>query len=332
MDSLGLVPLTRMLVDIDSTTGSEAACGWALAGYLRGRGFDVQEQPVDQDRFNILVCFGEPRVTLSTHFDCVPPFLPSRVEGSRLYGRGSCDAKGILVAQVEAAERLRAAGVTHFALLFVVGEERGSDGAVVANTHAPASCRFLVNGEPTDNRLGLATRGVFRARLRASGRAAHSSHPELGESAIEKLLDVLVRLRSLDLPSDPVLGHTHYTIGLISGGVAPNVIPPSAEAEVLFRTVGPPAEVRTAIRSLEPAVAVEDVLEGPPVHMHVVDGFETAVFPYMTDIAMLERWGKPLLYGPGSVLVAHTDDEHVEIAHLERATDDYVRLVHQLLA
>jgi acetylornithine deacetylase len=331
MDPLGMVPLTRLLVDIDSTTGGEGACGRALAGYLRARGFAVTEQPVEGDRFNVLATIGEPQVTLSTHFDCVPPFFPSRVVGTRLYGRGSCDAKGILASQVEAAERLRAAGVTGFALLFLVGEERGSDGAMAANTLAPASCRFLVNGEPTDNRLGAATRGVFRARLRASGRAAHSSFPELGESAIEKLLDVLVSLRRLDLPSDPVLGRTHYTIGLIAGGVAPNVIPASAEAEVLFRTVGPPAQVRAAIKAFEPKDIVEDVLEGPPVHMHVVDGFETATFPYMTDIPLLDKWGKPLLYGSGSIHVAHTDEEHVEIAHLERAADDYVRLVRELL-
>ncbi len=187
-----------------------------------------------------------------------------------------------------------------------------------------------MNGEPTDNRLGLATRGVFRARLRASGRAAHSSYPELGESAIEKLIDALVKLRGLELPADSLLGRTHYTVGLIAGGIAPNVIPPSAEAEALFRTVGPPADVRVALKALEPQVSIEDVLEGPPVRMHVVDGFETAIFPYMTDIPLLDRWGKPLLYGPGSVLVAHTDEEHVEIAHLERAADDYVRLVREL--
>ncbi|HEY8549350.1 MAG TPA: M20/M25/M40 family metallo-hydrolase [Vicinamibacterales bacterium] len=331
MDPLGVVELTRLLVDIDSTTGQEGRCGRVLADYLRGRGFAVTEQQVDGDRFNVLAAVGTPRVVLSTHFDCVPPFFPSRIEGSRLYGRGSCDAKGILAAQVEAVERLRAAGVRDIGMLYVVGEERGSDGAAAANRLADGSCRFLINGEPTDNRLGLATRGVFRTRLRASGRAAHSSHPELGESAIEKLIDALVKLRSLPLPEDPDLGRTHYTVGLIEGGVAPNVIPPSATAEVLVRTVGPPAEVRQAMRALEPLVTLEDVLEGPPVRMHTVPGFETAVFPYMTDIPLLDRWGKPLLYGPGSVLVAHTDEEHIEIADLDRAVDDYVRLVHALL-
>jgi acetylornithine deacetylase len=329
---LGPVGLTRRLVDIDSTTGQEAACGRVLADYLRGRGFTVTEQPVDATRFNVLATLDAPRVTLSTHFDCVPPFFPSRLDGTRLYGRGSCDAKGILASQVEAVEQLRADGVRDVGMLFVVGEERGSDGALVANELAPPTTRFLINGEPTDNRLGLATRGIYRVRLHTQGRAAHSSYPELGESAIEKLLDVLVRLRTLPWPDDPDMGHTHYNIGLIDGGVAHNVIPAHAVAEVLFRTVADTGEVRRILQTIGPGVAIEEVLDASPVRMHTVPGFETAAFPYMTDIAMLPRWGKPLLYGPGSILVAHTDDEYIEVAHLERAVADYVVLARQLRA
>lgn len=327
---LGLVGLTRRLVDIDSTTGQEAACGRVLADYLRGRGFTVTEQPVDATRFNVVATLDASHVTLSTHFDCVPPFFPSRVEGTRVYGRGSCDAKGILAAQVEAVERLRAAGVRDVGLLFVVGEERGSDGAIVADTLADGTSRYLVNGEPTDNRLGLATRGVYRVRLLAHGRAAHSSYPEQGESAIEKLIDVLVRMRTLPWPEDFDMGRTHYNIGLIEGGVAPNVTPPQATAEILFRTVADTAAVREVLRAVEPAVTIDEVLDAAPVRMHTVPGFATAAFPYMTDIALLPRWGTPLLYGPGSILVAHTDDEFVEIADLDRAAIDYVTLARQL--
>jgi acetylornithine deacetylase len=332
LDSLDVVSLTRALVDIDSTTGREGDAGAWLAAYLRAREYDVVEQPVEGARFNVhatLPGAGTARVVLSTHFDCVPPFFPSRVAGTRVYGRGACDAKGILAAQILAAERLRARRVP-IGLLFVVGEERGSDGAAVANERSPG-CVYLVNGEPTDNRLGSATRGVLRVRLVASGRAAHSSYPELGESAIEKLVDALVRLRGIALPESAAMGRTHYTVGVIEGGLAPNVVPPSARAEVLFRTVGPADDVRGRLDPLRSLVSIDDVLEVPPVVLMTVPGFETAAFPYTTDIPLLPRWGRPLLYGCGSVLVAHTDEEYVEIAALERAVDDYVSIVSTLL-
>jgi acetylornithine deacetylase len=331
VDPLNLVAAARQIIDIDSTTGREGEVGRAIAAWLEGRGWRVTRQPVDASRFNVVATAGNrpPFVTLSTHFDCVPPFFPSRLEGDRLYGRGACDAKGILVAQVAAAERLRAAGRDDVALLFVVGEERGSEGAAAANA-APLPSAFLINGEPTDNRLGLATRGVLRVRLAASGRAAHSSFPELGESAIERLIDALVALRGIDLPEDQHLGRTHYTVGVIDGGVAPNVVPPSASAEVMFRTVGPHEAVRHQLSELSRWVAIEDVLANPPVRLVTVPGFDTAVFPFTTDIQVLTNWGRPLLYGPGSIHVAHTDHEHVRLADLERAVEDYVRLVGSL--
>jgi acetylornithine deacetylase len=331
VDPVDLVSLTRTLVDIDSTTGKEGDAGRWLASFLRDREYRVVEQPVADDRFNIVATLESPRVVFSTHYDCVPPFFPSRLDDGRLYGRGSCDAKGILAAQVLAAERLRAAGERRVGLLFVVGEERGSDGAVAANELAAGS-GYLINGEPTDNRLGSATRGILRVRLTARGRAAHSSMPELGESAIEKLVDALVRLRTLEWDDDPVLGRTHYSVGLISGGVAPNVIPAEARAEVMFRTVADAGRIRTALAALAPIVAITEVLEVPPVRLLTLDGFETAAFPFTTDIAFLTRWGTPLLIGPGSVLVAHTDEEHVALAELDEAVDRYVRIASTLLS
>jgi acetylornithine deacetylase len=328
-----LVDVVRTLVDIDSTTGKEAEAGRWLADYLRRLGLRVTEQPVDDSRFNVIASASAdvPAVVFSTHLDCVPPFFPSRVEGERIYGRGSCDAKGILAAQVAAAEILRREGETRVGLLFVVGEERGSDGARAADVAASGS-RYLVDGEPTDNRLGLATRGALRLRLRAAGRAAHSSFPELGESAIDKLIDALVTLRSLQLPFDEVLGRTHYSIGLISGGVAPNVVSPSAEAEVMFRTVSDGSEVLRAIAPLSSRVEIEQILNVPPVRLETVPGIEAAVFPYTTDIPFLERWGKPLLFGPGSIHSAHTADEFVEIADLHAAVRGYVAIARELLA
>ncbi len=326
------VELAGALVDIDSTTGKEQEAGAWLSRYLRDRGYEVGVQPVSDGRFNIYARLSpQPRLVFSTHFDCVPPFFPGRVRDGRLYGRGSCDAKGILAAQVAAAERLRAAGESRVALLFVVGEERGSDGARVANDYAPAGVEYLVNGEPTDNRLGAATRGVLRVRLRATGRASHSSYPELGESAIDKLLDALMLVRGLDLPVDSVLGRTHYSIGLIEGGIAPNVVSPHASAELLFRIVGEGSQVRELLRPAEHLVGVEEVLEVPAVKLHTVPGVETAVFPYTTDIPLLDRWGTPLLLGPGSIHVAHTADEYVQLDELITAVDRYATLATHLL-
>jgi acetylornithine deacetylase len=311
--ALSLVDLARALVDIDSTTGREAsACAW-LADYLRGRGFRVTEQPVTDGRTNLLAFLDpRPQVVLSTHIDCVPPFLSSRIEGGRLYGRGACDAKGALAAQIAAVERLRDKGEERVGLLFVVGEERGSDGAALADRLSPGS-RYLVDGEPTDSRLGLATRGVLRLKLAAAGRAAHSSQPQRGVSAIDKLIDALVRLRGLPLPEDPGLGRTFYCTGLISGGIAPNVISPHAEAELNFRTVGPGADVVASLEPLRSQVAIE-------------------VFAFTTDIPLLSAWGRPLLFGPGSILVAHTEDEHVALEELEAAALAYERIAGTLLA
>jgi len=325
--------LTGALVNIDSTTGREHDVGAWLAAFLRDRGYRVSEQPVSDGRFNVFAQLeAAPLVVFSTHFDCVPPYVPFRQEHGILFGRGSCDAKGILAAQVMAVERLRAAGESRIAMLFVAGEERGSDGARVANDCAPGGVRFLINGEPTDNRLGVATRGVLRVRLHAAGRAAHSSFPELGDSAIDKLLDALMVLRGVALPEDSVLGRTHYTVGLIEGGVAPNVVSPHASAEILFRIVGEGAPVRAALTVIEQFVSVEPVLDIPAVRMHTLPGFETAVFPYTTDIPLLTRWGTPLLIGPGSIHVAHADDEHVSIDELNQAVELYARIARQLLA
>ncbi len=326
------VALTRSLVDIDSTTGREGEAGAWLGSFLRDRGFHVVEQPVSPSRFNVFAHFDRsPEVVFSTHFDCVPPFFPSREEPGFVFGRGSCDAKGILAAQVVAAEQLRNAGETRIGLLFVVGEERGSDGARVANASAPAGVRYLINGEPTENRLGAATRGVLRVRLRAQGRAAHSAFPELGTSAIDKLLDALMVIRGVTFPDDPLLGRTHYTVGLIDGGVAPNVVSPQATAELLFRTVGDAGPVRDALAVVEGLVSIEDLLDIPAVRMHTVAEYEPSVFPYTTDVPLLTNWGKPLLIGPGSIHVAHTDEEHVAIDELNAAVGLYMRLAGQLL-
>lgn len=322
---------TCELVDIDSTTGREEDAGAFLAAWLRELGYDVLEQPISPGRFNVYATIGPPRIVFSTHIDCVPPFFPSRVEHGRLYGRGACDAKGTAVCQIAAAERLRAAGHSDIGLLFVVGEERGSEGAKLSAALVPPSAKFLINGEPTDNRLARATRGVYRARLHAHGRAAHSSQPELGESAIEKLIDALVAMRGVSWPVDADLGVTHYTVGVIKGGVAPNVVPPDAVAEVMFRTVGDLDRLSEQFQACVSGLCdIEDVLVVPPVKLRTIPGFETSTFNFTTDIPFLEPWGTPLLLGPGSVTLAHTADEYVEIDELDRAVELYVALASNL--
>ncbi len=335
MDPLAadVVGLARGLIDIDSTSGREARATDWLDARLRERGYRVTSQPVDDERVNLVATVGpaDPEIVFSTHIDCVPPFFPSRIEGGLLHGRGACDAKGILAAEIGALDRLRAGGETRVGLLVVVGEEHGSHGARAANRLA-TRCRYLINGEPTDNRLATATKGAYRVRLSATGRAAHSAYPELGDSAVEKLLDALVALRDLDLPTDPLLGETTYTVGLVSGGVAPNVVPPVAEADVNFRTVAPAPELRRRLDGLPGPVDIEDVVIVPPVSLTTVPGFDTAVFSFTTDIPFLPAWGRPLLLGPGSVHVAHTPGEHVAIDELVRAVDLYAKLARELLA
>jgi acetylornithine deacetylase len=333
LDLTDVVAVTRGLVDIDSTTGREGDCVLWMATLLSEAGYGVVEQVVDGPRRNIYAAFDKADVVLSTHLDCVPPFFPSHLDNGTLYGRGSCDAKGIAACQIAAVEKLRREGTSNIGLLFVVGEERGSDGAMTANT-APIGSRYLINGEPTDGKLALATRGILRARLHATGKAAHSSTPEEGVSAIDLLLDALIRLRGLPLPADPELGATSYTIGLIEGGVAPNVVSPHASAEVMFRTVGPADTLVDLLRSLRPLVEMEEVLRVPHVRLKTWAGgpWETAVFPFTTDVPFLDRWGTPLLFGPGSIRVAHTAAEHLDVTELMRAIEAYVRLAGACLA
>ena len=327
------VTFTRQLIDIESISGNEAAVGNYLYGELCRIGYQTRKIPVEGTRFNVFATLADgpnPAVVFSTHMDTVPPFIPSSEDPDRIYGRGSCDAKGIIAAQVAASERLRRDGV-YVGLLFVVGEERDSLGAKVANDHAPASCRFLVNGEPTENRLALASKGTLRVEVTARGRMAHSAYPELGDSAIDKLLAALGRLRAMKLPSDPEVGPCTLNIGLIEGGRAPNVISDYAHADLLYRLVGPTQELRTQIiATAGDQVQVTFPLELPFLRFRTVDGLPTMIAAFTTDIPKLTNWGEPLLIGPGSIHVAHTDREYIEKRQLHEAIDLYCTIAKQL--
>lgn len=329
------VTFTRQLIDIESISGNEAAVGNYLYGELCRVGYQTQKIPVEGDRFNVFAIHPDhpnPTTVFSTHMDTVPPFIASSEDADRIYGRGSCDAKGIIAAQVAAAERLQREGI-YVGLLFVVGEERDSLGAEVANDHAPASCRFLVNGEPTENRIALASKGTLRVEVTARGRMAHSAYPELGESAIDKLLAALSRLRDMKLPSDPDVGPCTLNIGLIEGGRAPNVIPDYAHADLLYRLVGSTEELRRQIVATAGAqVEVTFPLELAFLRLRTVDGLPTMIAAFTTDIPKLTKWGEPLLIGPGSIQVAHTDGEYIEKQQLQDAIDLYCAIARKLQA
>ena len=334
--AMNVFELTRKLIDIESVTPNEEAIGLWLLEYLRPLAFQyngrIETLDVEPHRFNVFVHWGEPTVTLSTHLDTVPPFFPSREDDVNIWGRGACDVKGIIAAMIKAAESLLAEGHRNFALLFVVGEERNSAGAYTA-AQTPRGSRFLVNGEPTENRLALGTKGAFRFEFHASGKMAHSAYPELGESAIWKLIDALARLRVMPLENDPVLGPSTLNIGTITGGRAPNVTPDHASAEIFVRLVDDGEAVRKRVDEVAAAgmVEVKHVLTIPAVHLGSLPGFETFVAAYTTDIpAFGGAWGKPYLIGPGTIHVAHTSEERVPKDQLAAAVGIYRDLVLRL--
>jgi acetylornithine deacetylase len=328
-----VVSLAAELVAIESTTGSEGSVVDYVSRWLVARGWNVTLQEVTRGRANIWASRsgGEGGVTFSTHLDTVPPFVPPRLEGTRLFGRGASDAKGIAAAMMVAADNLVTAGEKRIGVLFVVGEEKGSDGARAANT-LPVRSRFLINGEPTESKLASGAKGSLRAIIRTRGREAHSAYPQLGKSAIEPLLELLPTLRKLPLPSDPVLGETTVNIGTIKGGTEANVIPAHAESEIMFRLVGDVEPIKKMV--LDWAKGRADVEFGshiPAQRFATVPGFETGPVAYTSDIPLLSNWGEPLLFGPGSIHVAHTTEEFIDVNELRGAVGSYERIVKALL-
>lgn len=328
------VDLAARLMELDSTSGREGAVIDWMHGFLAGRDWNARRIPVSAGRDDVLATIGEgkPRVILSTHLDTVPPFIPPTLDGDLLRGRGACDAKGIAAAMICAAERLRERGAP-VGLLFVVGEEVTHDGAHAANEFArsyfrePPDSRILINGEPTESTLALGTKGAMRVFVRVAGEAAHSAYPHLGRSATRDLVHLLAELERVDWPRDELLGETTVNIGHLSGGVADNVMAPAAEARLMIRLVTPADEVWRAVEGWASGRAtLERGPTVPPVRLGVLPGFPTSVAAFATDIPELDQWGRPHLFGPGSVHVAHRDDEHVRISELRAAVDAYEQL------
>jgi acetylornithine deacetylase len=327
-----LFTLTRRLIDIESITPNEAAVGDFLCGELKRRGFNARKMPVEGQRANVLATWpghDRPEIFFSTHMDTVPPFITSREDDHRIYGRGACDAKGIIAAQIAAAEKLRATGI-FVGLLFLVGEETNSVGAIEANCH-PMGARFMINGEPTENRLALATKGSLHVVLTARGKMAHSAYPELGESAIDKLVEALHRLHTMRLPEIAEVGACTKNVGIIEGGRARNIIPDFARAELFYRLAGPSDELRRAIiEAVGNLAEVEFTREAPFMRLRKLDGLPTMVAAFTTDIPSLTNWGEPLLLGPGSIHVAHTEGEFVEKKQLVEAVEIYCQVAQRL--
>jgi acetylornithine deacetylase len=329
---MDVVDFARQLVDIESITGNEGPVGDFLCAELNRLDYDAKKMRVEGERCNVCATTAEephPAIFFSTHMDTVPPFIPSSEDATRLYGRGSCDAKGIIAAQVAAAEQLRVDGV-YVGLLFLVGEERDSLGAKVANQQ-PTGSKFLINGEPTENRIAVASKGALRVELTSFGRMAHSAYPELGESAIDKLLEALNRLRARKLPEVDGIGPATLNIGVIEGGRAPNVIADRARAQLLYRLVGPSDQIKQEIlRVVGDLAKVDFILEIPFVRLRTLDGLPTMVAAFTTDIPALSNWGEPLLVGPGSIHVAHTEGEYVEKNQLYEAVELYCGIAKKL--
>ena len=321
-------------MDIPSTSGEEEAVGSWLRDYLESLGWTVELQPVIENQNNVIATFNDtPRVWFSTHMDTVPPFIPPTEDDEKIYGRGACDAKGIIAAQITAAEQLRTEGINDIGLVYTVEEERASTGAKALNLHPLAEkCEYMINGEPTDNDLAVGSKGTFRLILKTHGKAAHSAYPEEGDSAIEKLLDILVDVRHTKFPNDEFFGETTLNIGTIEGGLALNVIAPTAEAGLAIRLTTKRQPIEDALRNLIRDRGEIEVLScSEPVRMLEVDGFRQKVVRFTTDIPHMPNWGKPLLLGPGSILVAHTKDEFVLKKDLETAVELYYSLVKHLL-
>ncbi len=328
--------ITRELIGIESITGNERQVGAWLADYLGAvaarHGGCVEQMPVEPGRSNVFAAWGEPLVTLSTHMDTVPPFFASRQDDEFIWGRGACDAKGIIASMIKAVEALLDQGVRGLGLLFVVGEERNSAGAYAA-ARSPRGARYLINGEPTENRLAIGSKGALRYEITATGKMAHSAYPELGEPALDKMLDALERLRRIPLPVDPVLGASTLNIGTLHGGRAPNVIADHAIAEVMIRLVGDAAPIQRAVaEAVAGKAALHEVLTIPALRLGALPGFDTTVVAYTSDIpAFGGAWGEPFLLGPGTIHVAHTAEERVPKAQLVEAVSLYQQMMRRLL-
>ncbi|KAF9942092.1 hypothetical protein BGZ75_001124 [Mortierella antarctica] len=339
-----LLAFHKALVSISCITENESPCTEYLQAHLTKLGYTVELQKIAPGRENVLAYLGKgrnPKVLFNTHIDVVPPYIEYREDDENVYGRGSSDAKGSMAAQVQAVEELRREGKVaegDIGFLFVVGEEVDHIGMVKANDLG-LTPDYLIVGEPTESRLALGHKGVLRLNISIEGKAAHSGYPELGISANDKLIDLLSKLKALDLPEDSYFGKTTMNIGMIRGGLAANIVPAFATAGISFRIATSTQDVLDLVdkvipqeQQLKDKITIERLTCWEPVRCHSVPGFETFVANYFTDIPSFLTAKHSLLFGPGSILCAHAPHEYINKKELIAAVGSYKDIVLKLFA
>ena len=329
------IALARQLIDVPSTTENQFAVAELLEHELTRLGFATRRQDVSATRFNLLaLAGGRPRVVLNSHIDTVPPWFGSDEDDEHVYGRGACDTKGIIAAMIAAGERLRVRGVDEFAFLFVVGEETDSIGAKAANlAFADLGSEYVVVGEPTQSTFARASKGALTCVIRFEGVAGHSAYPELGDSAIHRMVAAIAEINAAEWGHDDVLGKTTVNVGVVRGGEKPNIIAANAECELIFRLVTTPEQVQERLELLLAEHGGRIIVSrgNPPQHMIVPAGQESAVVSFNTDVPWLSSLGKPLLFGPGSILDAHGVHERIAKRELLDAIGTYEEMLIALL-
>jgi acetylornithine deacetylase len=332
---IDVIAFARQLIDVPSPTESEFAVGELLERELIRLGFQTRRHDVTDTRFNLLaLAGGTPRVVLNSHIDTVPPWFASSEDDEHIYGRGACDTKGIIAAMIAAGERLRARGIDDFAFLFVVGEETDSIGAKTANAaFANLGSEFVLVGEPTDSAFARASKGALTCTVRFEGVAAHSAYPHLGDSAINRMVAAIAEINAADWGSHEILGDATVNVGVVRGGQKPNIIPADAECDILFRLVTTPDDVQAKLEGIvsRHRGRITVARGNPPQFMIVPEGQKSVVVAFNTDVPWLTNLGKPLLFGPGSILDAHGVNEKIAKRDLLAAVGTYEEMVVSLL-
>ena len=346
------------LLNIDSTSGKEASLADMLVAEMSAPGRDVRTFDVGDGTVNILVSWGVPEVVFCTHLDTVPPYIAPSSDGDLVRGRGTCDAKGQIFAMYEACKVLESKGYDGFALLLLAGEETGSFGAKAFRGQHPGA-EWVIVGEPTDNCMASASKGTKAFEVEFTGKAFHSGYPEHGTSAVNLFNDFMNALRSIVFPSDDILGNTTWNIGRLSSDNPQNILSDRLTCRVYFRTTfasdemvcnimrniaGPDAKLRFGrprvqdgsdivakeVAPWQKAMSVKALGGDTPTSYETFPEFPAKPVSFGSDAPQLTNFRRKILCGPGSILVAHRDDEHVLISDIAQAVENYVKMFEKI--